>query len=83
MYALDSVIWSHASLKCPFVLRRYAGRDGCVCARGDDRCAVDVAKRNDCMSCRIKKCYTVGMKKVSAVVRCCPRKRERERETFG
>ena len=53
-------------LSC-FVCRRYADREGCVCTRGDDRCTVDVAKRNDCMSCRIKKCYDVGMKKVRAL----------------
>ena len=33
-----------------------------VC-RDDNRCVVDVNRRNQCQSCRLKKCVQSGMKK--------------------
>lgn len=50
---------------CRAFFRRYAGRKKCVCVRGDDKCPVDVNRRNDCMHCRLQKCVNIGMKKVS------------------
>lgn len=49
---------------CRAFFRRYADRyEALKCAKGGD-CAVDVLTRNDCMKCRLRKCYAGGMKKV-------------------
>ena len=55
---------------CRAFFRRYAGRKKCACVRGDELCTVDVARRNDCMHCRLKKCADIGMKKVSCRFFC-------------
>ena len=49
---------------CRAFFRRYADREKCVCVRGDSNCVIDTNRRNDCMHCRLKKCYGIGMKKV-------------------
>jgi hypothetical protein len=49
---------------CRAFFRRYADREKCVCVRGDASCVIDTNRRNDCMHCRLKKCYSIGMKKV-------------------
>ncbi|XP_059095032.1 uncharacterized protein LOC131889844 isoform X2 [Tigriopus californicus] len=65
---------------CRAFFRRYAGRKKCVCVRGDDKCPVDVNRRNDCMHCRLQKCVKIGMKKdyVRGPNQSLRRKREEE-----
>lgn len=55
---------------CRAFFRRYADRKKCVCVRGDSNCVIDTNRRNDCMHCRLQKCYKIGMKKVRSELDC-------------